>query len=478
MSTTLTFTPSHFFKFATCPHWIWHDMFTDRSRMKEMPELALKLIEQGVLHEERVIDDMELQEVNKELPESEALALTLKLMREGAPLIYQGEIQSETSGILDRGRPDLLEKRPGKSKLGDWHYAPVEIKNSKEIKREHWMQLCLYSFILERIQGVFPEDVAVINAERERLEFHIEPEHREKTLSKRDEIIRVMKGEKPPLKFCSSCKDSPWYDECLREAEEAQDIALIYKLQSRSCDALREHGIKTIHDAAKMDHTKLPKIAYASPETLDRACQQAQALVKKELRWLMRPDIPDAPVRIYFDIEGDPLLNIEYLFGFWIAGDGDKEPYFHYFVAEKPDDDRTMWERFIAWLETLQFPLYKVYHYHIYERVRCTKLAEKYGGSAKLDEFMSHFVDLAKIVQDSVIFPLYFYSIKDIAKSPFVNFKWRHAKAGGAQSIFWYEKWLETGDRSILQDIIDYNEDDVIATEYLHKWLIEQGAKL
>ena len=68
------------------------------------------------------------------------------------------------------------------------------------------MQLCLYGFILERLQGMFPEDVAVINAERERLDFHIEPKHREATLVKRDEIIRVMKGEKPPLKFCSSCK--------------------------------------------------------------------------------------------------------------------------------------------------------------------------------------------------------------------------------------------------------------------------------
>ncbi|MFA5273104.1 MAG: TM0106 family RecB-like putative nuclease [Candidatus Peribacter sp.] len=478
MQATLTFTPSHFFKFAVCPHWIWHDFNTDLARKKDMPELAMKLIEQGVLHENRVIDGMEVSNIEKDLPEGEAVKLTLKLMQEGVPLIYQGEIQSDASGVLDRGRPDLLEKRQGKSKFGDWYYAPVEIKNSKEIKREHWMQLCLYGFILEQIQGVFPEDVAVINAERERLEFHIEPKHREETLGKRDEIIRVMKGEKPPLKLCSSCKDSPWFDECLREAKEAEDIALIYKLQARSCDALRVCGILTIHDAAKMDCTALPKIAYASIDTLERAKMQAQALVTNELRWMGRPDIPDATVRIYFDIEGDPLLDIEYLFGFWIVGDGEKAPYFHYFVAEQPEDDKKMWDAFLTWIQSLNFSDYKVYHYHHYERVRCTKLAETHGGSAKLDEFMANFVDLAKVVQETVIFPLYFYSIKDIAKSPFVNFKWRHQKAGGAQSIFWYEKWLETGDRTILQDIIDYNEDDVIATEYLHKWLVAEGAKL
>lgn len=438
----------------------------------------MKLIEQGVLHEDRIIDGMQFEKVEKDLPEDGAFKLTLKLMHEGAPLIYQGEIQSETSGILDRGRPDLLEKRLGKSKFGDWHYAPVEIKNSKEIKREHWMQLCLYCFILERIQGVFPEDVAVINAQRQRLEFHIEPEHREKTLAKRDEIIRVMKGEKPPLKLCADCKNSPWFSECVREAEQAEDIALIYKLQARSCDALRECGICTIHDAAKMDVSALPKIAFAKADTLERAKMQAQSLVTKELRWMARPEIPDGKIRIYFDLEGHPLLNIDYLFGMWIVGEEGKEPRYLHFVAEKPEYERKMWEEFLGWLETIKWPDYKVYHFHHYEMTHCRKLKEAYGGTAALDTFMANCVDLSKVVQESVIFPLYFYSIKDIAKSPFVNFKWRHAKAGGAQSIFWYEKWLETQDRSILQDIIDYNEDDVIATEFLHKWLVEQGAKL
>jgi uncharacterized protein len=62
--------------------------------------------------------------------------------------------------------------------------------------------------------------------------------------------------------------------------------------------------------------------------------------------------------------------------------------------------------------------------------------------------------------------------IKDIAKH--LDFKWQHQKAGGAQSIFWYEKWLETNDRSVLQDIINYNEDDVKATEFLHTWLLNK----
>jgi predicted RecB family nuclease len=74
------------------------------------------------------------------------------------------------------------------------------------------------------------------------------------------------------------------------------------------------------------------------------------------------------------------------------------------------------------------------------------------------------------VIQEAVIFPVYFYSIKDLAKH--LKYKWRHEKAGGAQSIFWYEKWLETEDRKVLRDIVNYNEDDVRATEFLHNWLV------
>ena len=80
-------------------------------------------------------------------------------------------------------------------------------------------------------------------------------------------------------------------------------------------------------------------------------------------------------------------------------------------------------------------------------------------------------LDLEKVVQKSVIFPLHFYSIKEIAKSESLSFKWRHEKAGGSQSIFWYEEWLETKNQEILDDIINYNEDDVRATEHLYLWL-------
>jgi len=480
----ITFTPSLFFKYSTCPHWIWHDYFGDPTKKGEVPALYEKLLEQGVLHEEEYVKNLTFTEV-EEVDSEKAFNITLDLMSKGVDLIYQGVIQYSVDGVVYRGRPDLLEKQRRSSKFGDYHYVPIDIKSSKDIKPEQWMQLVLYAKILDELQGVFPETVAIINRDHERIPFIIESKHREKTFARIGDILDVIKGVKPPLKLTSTCKNSPWYNQCVSDAEQANDIALLYRLDSRALSALREAGIKTISDAANMRITELPKIPYASPSTLERIKLQAQSLIDKQLKWMVVPELPDTSLKIYFDIEGDPLLEIQYLWGFWITGDSegkyakvgdvrkfDDGKYYVYFLAEQLEDESIMWKKFLQWLELLPNDDLTVFHYHHYEVDQCRALEKNYGGSDALHIFMQHFVDLSPVVIQSVIFPLYFYSIKDIAKSPFLNFKWRHAKAGGAQSIFWYEQWLETHDRKILSDIIDYNEDDVRATEHLYHWFV------
>lgn len=483
----LTFSPSLFFQYATCPHWIWRDRYGDQSRKGELPELAKKLLEQGVLHEEDYIKGLVVAPVPLELGEA-AYGATETLMQRGVPLIYQGAIRADFGDLRYTGRPDLLERVDQPSHFGGYLYRPVDIKNSKEVKPAHWLQLTLYGLILEKIQGVFPEDVAIINSEQERILYHLTLTHRLKTNTKIKEIVQVMRGHKPPLKLASTCKNSPWFSECIREAELANDIALLYRLDSRAATTLRTLGLTTVKQIAEMNLAHLPRIPYLSKTALDRVQLQAQSLQSHELRWLAKPNIPTAPLQIYFDIEGDPLLQVQYLFGFWIVGDAagtlaqfgqvrkqsNSSSYYLYFLAETPDQEANMWQQFIKWVRILPpSNRYLVYHFADYERSRTLGMAETYGQRNVVEGFVQRFIDLSLVVQQAVVMPLYFYSIKDIAKSKFLHYHWRHPKAGGAQSIFWYEKWLETKDQQVLADIINYNEDDVVATEYLRNWLMK-----
>jgi predicted RecB family nuclease len=476
------FTPSLFFKYAKCPHWIWHDFYSDEKEKAEEPELVSKIREQGVIHEDAYVKDLAFDKVAEEDPEK-AYEETLKLMRAGSELIYQGAIQYEADGVIYRGRPDLMEKKKGKSKFGDYYYAPVDIKSSKAISKEQESQLLTYGIILEQMQDYFPDELAIINKEGKRNFLDIDNADIAKTKELTEKIINIMKGRKPSLKLTSSCKESPWFAKCVSEAEEKDDIALIYRLDSRAHPGLRGEGINTVHDLAKADIGALPKIPYASPEKLEKYKLQAQSLIDKEIKRIGELEIPEAPLKIYFDIEGDPLLQVEYLFGFWIVGDPDRKyakhenvvydeqekKYFIYFLAEKPEAEEEMWNEFLGWLEILPKD-YLVYHYADYERSKTLSMAKKYRSSPAFEYFHAKLFDFSKVIQEAVIFPVYFYSIKDLAKH--LKYKWRHEKAGGAQSIFWYEKWLETEDRKVLRDIVNYNEDDVRATEFLHNWLV------
>ena len=57
------------------------------------------------------------------------------------------------------------------------------------------------------------------------------------------------------------------------------------------------------------------------------------------------------------------------------------------------------------------------------------------------------------------------YSIKTLAR--YLGFAWRDPHPSGAASIEWFHRWVETGDATVRQRILAYNEDDCRATRVL-----------
>ena len=217
MSEKPIITPSLFYKYATSPHWIWFDIYGDLSKKGEVPEFAQKLIEEGVFHEENYVKDLKFEMVDEDLSEEDKIKETFRLMREGTELIYQGVIETDTGTSIYRGQPDFLERRPGKSDFGDYYYAPIEIKNSTKCEKlEYKLQLTFYAFILEKLQGVFPEEGGFINRNHDRLAFSIKNKYRSQTLKRADEIMNIIEGKEPSLKITSDSKNSPWFDELLK----------------------------------------------------------------------------------------------------------------------------------------------------------------------------------------------------------------------------------------------------------------------
>ncbi len=474
-------TAEHFYKFFQCPHWIWYDIYEDQEKKKATPPLMQMIYEDGLKHEKEIIKSRKFEEINSAMFKDldEAFLATAELMKKGKN-IYHGVLMDEHWV----GIPDLLEVRPiselgdkkAKSRFGDYYYVVYDIKNSKDIKDEHKFQLVFYSLILEKIQGVRSREAYIINSDGEEKSFLIEDFMEYFDLT-RQNIEKILEGQKPPPFLKSGCKRTPWYSLCLSETESCRDVSLIYRLSQMDQRQLYDIGIKTIDDFARTDLESLrTKLVTWNFDKLVRFHNQAQSLVKNETIILKKPKFPEVKTEIYFDIESDPTQDIDYMLGLLIKNkDKQGEPEFRYFFAHSKKEEKKIWEEFKKFLEDLED--FVIYHYAFYERQTFDRLALRYGVSSEIEnKFKNNAIDLHRAVVDSVVLPLYFYSLKDVAR--LVGFKWRAEDAGGAESVVWYNQWKETGDNKILQKIIDYNKDDVVATMVVKEWLEKQKPKM
>ncbi len=455
-----------FYKYDSCPHWLYFDAYGDLKKKAKLSRFSEMLLEMGTLHEKQVIAGEKFVEV-KGRGES-AFKTTLELMREGAPRIYHGVL------MTDRfiGIPDILEKRTDKSSaFGNYYYVAIDIKSSERISDAHKYQLVCYGELLKEIQGVRPEEGYILNVSGVLLGFPLH-EFEQQFHKAAGEVEQAFAGVEPPPHVSSGCKQSPWFKECIALAKKTDDIALLYNVKKKAVLALREARVRTIEDAMKMNVELLAGSSTAlTRHLLERIVVQARALIEK--RHFIREEIelPRAATEIFFDIEGDPLRQIEYLFGFLVRENGNER--YEYQLAEKPEQEGAMWKEFLEW--TLRLPDdYVVYHYGTYEKARLTMLEARHGGSPALPRFRDRMIDLNEIVKEAIVFPLYFYGIKDIGG--YIGFKRSKKIRGGGESIAFYEDWLGKKDKKKMAAIIEYNKDDVVATRYLKDWLDAEAA--
>ncbi|MCC7357117.1 TM0106 family RecB-like putative nuclease [Candidatus Uhrbacteria bacterium] len=471
-------TATDIYRYFQCPHWSYYERFATSDEKKylrrSLSEGEKQRMEHGLLHELDVVHalfgDGFTEVYWKNITTEQAFDQTLSFMKQGVDRIYQG-VLFHGNWI---GRPDILERRKGDSLFGPWYYAPVDVKSSRGLEKYQKMQLLFYSFLLERIQGRFPAHPEIINIDKERISFAVDDMIEEFTRVIND-LEKISSGIKPDPVLRKNCFDtSPWGKACQQYAESKNDIALLYNVDVTKLRLLRDLGLKTVHDIAEMDPQTFDGAAKGlrlhGLETMKRQAQSLQSGVVI----IREPVIFSRPVlEIHFDIESDPPNDFDYLYGLLLRKNG-KDQYLP-FVAESKEKEGEMWDAFLSWLETLPED-YVVYHYSVYELTRLAVLEKRYGGNTALEHFRSSMVDLKELISSSCTFPLYFYGLKYIAK--FLSFHWRGDVQGGGQSVDVFEEFTRTGDRSLLESIIIYNEDDVRATAHLKDWLMKYGMEV
>ncbi len=466
--------------------------------------LDLRLIEVGDLHpgedgaEAKLLqkqgDEHELAFLEKlkadgrnviEIPKDnisleESVRLTLEAMKAGPDIIFQGALLDGAWG----GYSDFLERVERPSDLGAWSYEVVDTKLKRKPDPKHVLQLCLYSDLIAKTQGVAPEAAHLQLGDGSRFTVRLSEVSSYARHARR--MLEVFLIERPktrpePVSACTLCR---WSDHCAEQWDAEDSLTQVAGITRSQRQKLEAVGIITMANLATRDD-RVPKMAVETQRKLVsqarlQSARRSGGLPSFELRaaepgkgfgLLPTPDEGD----MFYDIEGDPYFpgGLEYLHGVWYRENG--EWAFRAFWAHTREDEGHCVADLLAFLvdRMRRYPNAHIFHYANYEVAALRRLtAQHRTGEAAMDQLQreQRFVDLFRVVSGAMVASEKGYSIKDLEVFYMNKRAGDVATAGG--SVVFYEEWRHTGEQRLLDEIYDYNRTDCISTQLLRDWLV------
>ncbi len=393
----------------------------------------------------------------------------------GPEVVFQGAFLSGNWG----GWSDFLERVERPSLLGSFSYEVADTKLKRRPHPKHVLQLVLYSDLLTEIQGVAPEyaHVELGDGTRATLRLSDYAAYARMARARLEAFLAHPTPTRPiPCKDCSLCR---WGNHCAELWQAEDSLFNVANISRGQVKKLETAGISTMEALASLEdpvrgiaeNTRLRLWTQARLQHARKTGEPAFELRAPErgkgFDLLPSPQ----PGDLFYDIEGDPHFEggLEYLHGVWF--DGQFSAFWgHDHVSERQALSELL-EFFRAHLE--DHPAARIYHYAAYEITALRRLTAKYGiGEAFLDRLLRErrFVDLFAVVRGALIGSEANYSIKSMEAFYGRKRDGEVKTAGG--SVVAYERWRETGEQQILDEIEDYNRIDCISTEELRNWLV------
>lgn len=452
----------------------------------------------GEAHERRVIEALRAEGrdlVEIEGDRGQASERTLRAIREGREVICQARLERAPFA----GYADFLVRVAAGSKLGHWAYEVWEAKLAHETRPYFLIQLCSYAEMLAEIQDRTPRTLRVALGSGERRAYRSDDYlFYFRTLERQfADFMAEFDPDDRPLPD-PRADHRRWQESAERLLEEIDHVSLTAGVGSAQIRNLERERIVTLGGLAQ---TPLDSVAKIQDTTFARLKDQAKLQVasrghERPLYRVLPPD-PDDPHKglallpppseldVWFDMEGYPFADLEYLFGAAHLEDG--RPEYRDWWAHDARGEQAALEGFVDWVtERWQGdPSMHVYHYAQYELTALKKLMGRYATREnEIDELLRHhvFVDLYAIVRNGLRVGEPSYSLKNLETLYREGGREGAVKSGG-DSIVQYEAWLESGQprdwraSPLLADIRSYNREDCESTRQLADWLRERQAE-
>ena len=473
---------SDLIRFMGCRHATTLDiayMRGDGPEPNEDSEEAALLQKQGDAHEVAHLTSLKVQgqrviEINRRDLKTDADATRAALIS-GTDVVYQGAFLSGNWG----GWSDFLERVEIPSELGSFSYQVTDTKLKRRPHPKHMLQLVLYSDLLTEIQGLEPERMHVELGDGTRASLRLR-DFSAYARMVRQQLESFVADPQPTRPIpCADCALCRWANHCTDIWRASDSLFNVANIRRGQVKKLETADIQTMEALARLDRP----VRGISANTHARIITQARLQHARKTgapAWELRGPEPGKgfdllpqpqPGDVFYDIEGDPYFEggLEYLHGFWSDGE------FRSFWAHDHNEEASALSALLEFIRARlsEYPAARIYHYAAYEITALRRLTTKYGvGETFLDRLLRErrFVDLFAVVRGALIGSEPNYSIKSMEAFYGRKREGEVKTAGG--SVVAYERWRETRNQQILDEILDYNRVDCISTEELRDWLV------
>ena len=208
--------------------------------------------------------------------DNSAVASTLKAMRDGAPIIAQGALQSSRWG----GRTDILRRVEKPSDLGSWSYEVIDTKLARETKGNTVLQLCLYSDLLADAQKLYPEFAYVVTPGSDfkprAYRYHDYAAYYRRVRNSLERALNNGTGAElypEPKPHCEICR---WRLQCNAKWREDDHLSFVAGISKSQIAELGKHGVTTLAALAAVPLPLPWKPERGAVQSFERIREQAR----------------------------------------------------------------------------------------------------------------------------------------------------------------------------------------------------------
>jgi predicted RecB family nuclease len=381
-----------------------------------------------------------------------------KALRKRPQLIVN--VNVETDGLSSLIQ--IAEQIGRTARRGTPVYAPILFVLSETVSRADKLLLAFNALALALVQGVLAPTGKIVHGSSYRvLKCKLEPLVREA----RKLVVQIQNiqatNTTPRVGLNRHCNRCEFQADCLRLAEETDDLSLLAGMSEPEIEKQRSRGVTTVTQFA---YTYRPgrrgKRKAGKARKHDHALQAA-ALRDKKVYVLDSPTIPRSGAALYLDLEGVPDRKFDYLIGL-VAVVRDRTTAYA-FWADDAAQEKAIWNECAQVINS--FDEYTLYHYGRYELHFLDRMRQRADEkeAAVIDGIRSRSCNVLATIYSHIYFPTRSNGLKDIGA--FLGATWTGHNPSGIQALALRLKWEQTRDEAFRKQLLLYNREDCQALQ-------------